>query len=36
MRQMYWADIVPLGTFPTWEMQPNPTLSELVAIVQRA
>lgn len=31
MRQMYWADVVPLGTFATWACEPNPTIEEIKA-----
>lgn len=32
-RQMAWGDIVPLGHFPTWACEPNPSLAELRGVV---
>lgn len=36
MRQMNWADIVPLGTYPTWAGEPNPSLAEIRELVRVA
>jgi hypothetical protein len=35
-RVMAWADIVPLGTYPTWGLEPNPSLAELETMLEGA
>lgn len=36
MRNMYWADIVPLGHFATWACEPNQTLDEIQNMLEYA